>query len=418
MKTSTKTLGGVTMKTVIAFDVSKGKSIIAAYDELGYFIFEEQFTHSRSGFVFLEEKIKFLTKKYEQTPEIVLEATGVYSRAIERFLQDHEYRYCLVNPLEANYQTKSLRRNKTDKSDAHELAKSHFKVERREKFHQDDYYENMRVMSRHYNDIGEEKSFYKNKLHALLQLSFPEIEVIFKSKSTFFYNIIQIFPHPDTILNSSKTIVRNRLKKCTNKNYSVKKLDERAIQLIEAAYESYPAIDADDYQCELIKKYARKILDLNREQIQIIDEMATMSEGKREFKVLLSIPGIQKNTACRLIGELGNLSRFKNNKQLNAFIGIDIARYQSGNIQYKDRINKRGNRRLRSMLFFMIVSMLATKGKGSNHIVDYYYKLKGQPYNKHHKVAVIACINKFLRMAYHLILHGQLYNYEKATNVA
>jgi len=128
-----------------------------------------------------------------------------------------------------------------------------------------------------------------------------------------------------------------------------------------------------------------------------------------------SFPGIQETTTCRVIGEIGDISRFKNNKQLNAYVRIDIGRYQSGSIQYKDHIYKRGNRRLRSMLFFMIVSMLSAKRKGTNHIVDYYYKLKEQPYNKHHKVATIACINKFLKIAFHLIQHDILYNYETAS---
>ena len=31
-----------------------------------------------------------------------------------------------------------------------------------------------------------------------------------------------------------------------------------------------------------------------------------------------------------IIGEIGDIKRFKSNKQLNAFVGIDIKRYQSG----------------------------------------------------------------------------------------
>lgn len=73
------------MRTVIAFDVSKGNSILAAYDEQDNFIFGEKITHSRSGFDILKDKINFLTGEYQQIPEIALEATGVYSRAIERF---------------------------------------------------------------------------------------------------------------------------------------------------------------------------------------------------------------------------------------------------------------------------------------------------------------------------------------------
>ncbi|HHD7397461.1 TPA: transposase, partial [Staphylococcus pseudintermedius] len=36
---------------------------------------------------------------------------------------------------------------------------------------------------------------------------------------------------------------------------------------------------------------------------------------------------------------------FKTNKQLNAFVGIDIKRYQSGTSKSRDTINKRGNKK-------------------------------------------------------------------------
>lgn len=404
------------MRIVVAFDVSMANSVVVSYDELGNCIFEDSVIHSRSGFAALNEKIKLLTIEYGTTPEFVFEATGVYSRALERFLQQNNYRYCQLNPLEAKFQTMSLRRNKTDKSDAHELAKSHFKNERNHTYQHDDYYDNMRVLSRRYDDIKKEESIYKNRLHALLQLSFPEMELIFEDKSVMFLNVIKIFPHPDIVLNLSKTIIRNQIKKCTKKNYSLKKLEERALQIMDAANESYPAIEASSYQCDLIINYAQRLLDLDQEQKELVDKMAKLSEDKKEYQVLLSFPGIKKTTACRIIAELGDIRRFKNNKQINAFVGIDTVRYQSGTIQHKDRINKRGNPRLRSILYFMIFSMLSAKGKGTNHLVDHYYKLKRQPQNKHHKVAIIACVNKFLKIAFHLIQHGILYDYEIASS--
>ena len=100
-------------------------------------------------------------------------------------------------------------------------------------------------------------------------------------------------------------------------------------------------------------------------------------------------------------------------KQLNAYAGIDIMRYQSGNTQYRDCINKRGNKHLRKILYFMIQGMLMLKEK-PNHFVDYYYKLKTQPQRKPHKVAIIACVNKFLKVTFQLLTRGILYDYESA----
>ena len=403
------------MKHVMAFDVSKGNSVVVLYDAVGNLLFEDKLTHSQSGFKALNEQIEAVIEEYGQAPEMVFEATGVYSSALEKFLQENDYTYYRLNPLEAHFQTMTLRRNKTDKSDAHNLAKSHLKETRDSTYQQDDYYEKMRVRSRRYGDIDKEIIRYKSKLHSLMHLSFPEMDAIFKTKTTLYFNIIQVFPHPDFVLNRSKTIIKNQIKKCTKKNYSLKNLEERALQLMDAAENSYPAIEQSDYRCELIKLYAKKLLDFFDEQHLIIQEMANLSEGRKEYRVLLSFPGIQDTTACRLIGELGDLNRFENNKQLNAYAGIDIVRYQSGSLQHKEHINKRGNSRLRAILFYMVVSMLSAKGKKINHFTDYYFKLKKQPYNKHHKVAVVACMNKFLKVAFHLIQHDILYDYESAT---
>ncbi|WP_337970585.1 IS110 family transposase, partial [Virgibacillus salexigens] len=89
---------------------------------------------------------------------------------------DRGYIYCRLNPLEAKLQTAAMRRNKTDKSDAHELAKTHFKINRKPMFQQDTYYNQMRALSRYYDEVDEELIQLRGKMHAILQLSFPELE--------------------------------------------------------------------------------------------------------------------------------------------------------------------------------------------------------------------------------------------------
>ena len=142
--------------------------------------------------------------------------------------------------------------------------------------------------------------------------------------------------------------------------------------------------------------------------------MVELSKERKEYRILLSIPGIGENTAVRLIGEMGDISRFDNNKQLNAYTGIDIRRFQSGIFFYKDAINKRGNSHLRKILYFTIQNMIRHRRLGNNHFVDYYDKLKTQPYNKCHKVASIACVNKLLKCLFHLITHNLHYDYQLA----
>lgn len=404
------------MKHVVALDVSKGKSTITIYNHYKQCEYEGEMAHTRADFYALHERLQALTKVDGQAPEIVFEATGVYSKGLERFLRDQNYTYYRMNPLEANIQMASMRRNKTDKSDAHELAKTHFCMKREETYQQDNYYEQMRALTRYYDEVDIEMNHLWNRMHAILQLSFPELEERITPSSALFLNIVQLYPHPEILLAHSKTVIRNRLKENTRKNLSLQRAEEKAIVLLEAAKESYPAISAMDIRCEQVKDYAKRMADLKDKKAQLVSQMVALSTGRKEYEVLLSFPGIAATTACRIIGELGDIRRFQNHKQLNAYVGIDIMRYQSGNTFYQDRINKRGNNKLRKILYFMICTMITLRKKTNNHLVDYYDQLKKQPQRKPHKVAVVACMNKFLKVAFHLITHGITYEYETATN--
>ena len=405
------------MKHVVAFDVSKGKSTMVIYNQYKQCEFEGEILHNRSSFEDLDITLRDLTSKDAQAPEIIFEATGSYSKGLEKFLQDRSYAYCCINPLEAKTQMAKMRRQKTDKGDAHELAKSHFKEERRETHHsKDDYYSQMRALTRYYEEVSAEKEHLFNRMHAILQLSFPELESFCSTGSVLFLNIVQAYPHPEEVLDCSKTSLRNRIKESTGKNISDIQAEEKRLVLIELAKNSYPAINRTDVQCQQLKDYAKRIAELNKKKAQLVKQMNELSKERKEYNILISTPGIGKATAGRIIGELGDISRFDNHKQLNAYVGIDMMRYQSGTIYMKDKINKRGNKNLRRILFYMIQTMLSWRKKKKNHLVDYYDKLKTQPQRKPHKVATIACMNKFLKMLFHLVQHDLLYDYERATN--
>lgn len=403
------------MKHVVAFDVSMGKSTMVIYNEQLQCNFEGEVLHTRPSFEQLHGTLQDLIRQDGQAPEIVFEATGVYSQGLEKFLQDHSYSYCRINPLEANLQMASMRRQKTDLSDAHELAKTHFKMERRKTHLPDDYYEQMRALTRYYEEIGKETTQLFSRLHAILQASFPGLESLFTTHSALFLNLVQCFPHPEEVLACSKAILRNRIKASTSKNLSLQQVEEKGLALEEMAHNSYPAISRTDVRCTQARDYAKRLGELLEKKKQLVKQMEELSKERIEYQILMSFPGIGKATAVRIIGELGDIRRFQNHKQLNAYVGIDIMRYQSGTIYYNDRINKRGNRKLRKILFFMINTMIALRKRTKNHLVDYYDKLKTQPQRKAHKVAVIACMNKFLKVAFHLIQQHLPYDYETAS---
>ncbi|MFK4566604.1 transposase, partial [Enterococcus sp. UD-01] len=125
------------MAYVLALDVSMGKSYKVLYlDDLC--LSEGEILHTKSGFDTLLQEILALP----ETPSIVFESTGVYSKVIETFCQNNHFSYCLLNPLEAKKQLDNgLRVLKTDKQDAHRLAQTHWQYVRKIKRHQSTIYE-------------------------------------------------------------------------------------------------------------------------------------------------------------------------------------------------------------------------------------------------------------------------------------
>lgn len=399
------------MKHVIAFDVSMGKSYMVIYNAQKQCVFESEIKHSKPDFEKLQEKIHKLTDETGESPEIVFEATGIYSRQLERFMQDNQYTYCLLNPLEAKLQCDSLRIHKTDRSDAHRLALTHFTVTRRVSTGTDNLFYQLKSLSRLYSELDGELSMIRSRMHKVIQLTFPELERMFTSRSDLFLNFVQLFPHPDCVLGLSKTIIKNRIRANTNKKISNITAEKKAIQILEIAKTSYPAVSQNDVLCDQLKLYARRYQELLHQKECCINKMVYVAEQRAEYDIILSLPGIGPNTAVRLMAEIGDITRFNNNKQLNAFAGIDIRRFQSGKTFFKDKINKRGNKHLRKLLFLIIQNMIKQRRYGQNDIVEYYDKLKTQPYNKCHKVASIACVNKLLKLLFYLITHNMYYDY-------
>ncbi|MGX7201680.1 IS110 family transposase [Enterococcus plantarum] len=396
------------MAYVIALDVSMGKSYKVLYKE-ELCLSQGEITHTRSGFDYLLQEIQQLP----EAPSIVFESTGVYSRVIETFCQNNHLPYCLLNPLEAKKQLDSgLRVLKTDKQDAHRLAQTHGQYERKIKQHQPVIYEESHDLARFYQEVETEIKRLRMYLHTALELSFPELEILFSSRlSKLSLNLIELFPHPEYLAGLSQTQVKNILKKSTDKRLSDKKVLEKAQQLLLLASNSYPATTKTSIQVQKVQYYAHQLKELIQSKETLSKQLIEQTKALSEFDLYQSVPGIGEVSAALLIGEIGDIRRFENHKKVNAFVGIDTRRYQSGKYLAQDHINKRGNPKARKILYFTVKNMIRQQAAASNHIVDYYYKLKTQPIPKKDKVATVACMNKLLKCLYSMIKNETKYDY-------
>ncbi|GEO65578.1 IS110 family transposase [Companilactobacillus nantensis] len=394
------------MSDIIALDVSKGHSYCVSYHD-GNCTAEFNFTHNKIGFARLRA-----TAKLANNPTFYFEATGVYSRPIERFCKDNKIPYALLNPLELHLKTENLRRIKTDIKDAHKIALSAYDNNYRLMYFQDEKYSNLKEKCRFYEQVEADRKYYKVKMKTALQQTFPEMEQLFTDKaSVLALNVTRLYPHPDLVSDLSKTKLKNTMKKETGKRISDTVALNYAEKLLRFAKNSCPSAHVNDPQVDEVKYYATRVIENTIEKRKLIKEMIKLGKKLPEFEIISSMPCIGEMTAAMLIGEIGNFTRFDNSNQLNAYIGIDLMRYQSGRSQKKDHINKRGNPKARAVLYSAVRNMIKQQASAQNHIVDYYYKLKKQPVPKRDKVATVACMNKTLKCLFSMINNNTKYSY-------
>jgi len=84
----------------------------------------------------------------------------------------------------------------------------------------------------------------------------------------------------------------------------------------------------------------------------IQDHINQQEELKRMQNLLVTIPGIGKLTAAKLLGEIRNILDFQSARQLAAYAGLTPRNFLSGtSVHKKSRLSKTGNANLRKALF-------------------------------------------------------------------
>ena len=162
---------------------------------------------------------------------------------------------------------------------------------------------------------------------------------------------------------------------------------------------------------EEVKYYVQELLRLTKRRQGILDEMVSLAQPLPEYEILLSIPGIAETTATSIIGELGDVRRFHSANQINAFIGIDLRHYESGNFLAQEHMTKRGNPYARKILFKCIHNITAASHTNPCHIADFYEKRKRQSQTTSTKPHTIVAVHRLIRTMYYLITHNKLYDY-------
>jgi len=113
--------------------------------------------------------------------------------------------------------------------------------------------------------------------------------------------------------------------------------------------------------------------------------------------VLETIPGIGPVLAASIIGQIGDINRFRNAKALVAFAGLDATVKVSGQFEgTRNRLSKRGSPVLRHSIW-----MAAVSAKHFNPELKEFFENK-RAQGKHTQVATGAVAHRLLHLIYSL----------------
>ena len=360
-----------------------------------------KFKNSRDGFETILARIRKICKE-ENFAEVVvgMEPTGHYWKAFANWLEKQEgIKVVLVNPY-ATKQAKELDDNsptKSDKKDALTIAKLVKDGRYFELYLPHDIYAELRGLSTTRTGLNKRKKALKNTITAVLDEFFPEYAEVFKNplSGKASRHILKICPFPKFIIELGVDGVTDEIKKAVRKTVGRKK----ASQLVEAAKDSI-GVDYGEEAARFKLRLMLEELELLESQTEELEGQMVAALQKTDYAgFLLSIKGIGIVTLAACLGELGDPTRFDSPRQMSRMAGYNLVEDSSGKNKSGTKISKRGRKNLRSVLYQMALTVVAT----NEEMKQLYHYLKTREKDPLRKMQALIVISKKILTLIHTL---------------
>lgn len=182
--------------------------------------------------------------------------------------------------------------------------------------------------------------------------------------------------------------------------------EDRAKTLVEAAHNSVGLDGGLGTKSELYM-----LLEEHRlwtSQLEVINKvLEEMIQKVQYVEKLFAIKGVGSVTIAEFIAEVGDIRRFKSPEQIQKYAGLELVENSSGKHKGKSRISKRGRRKLRKILYQVMVPLLA-RNQEFRTIYDYYVTRVKNPLKQRQAMIAVSC--KLIRVFYVVLTKGVDYD--------
>ena len=388
-------------------DISSRKSTVAVLRPFGEVVevpFDVQ--HNAEALTALAEQLKSI----DGETRVVMEHTGRYYESVAKTLHEAGLFVSAVNPLLIKeYGNNSLRRVKTDKSDAMKIAKYALDnwVELRDYTPMDTIRYDLKTLNRQFQLASKQKTATANNLIALQEQSFPGIRKLFDSPvrsdgTQKWVDFTHDFYHVDCVRSGSQNTFTERYRKwCKRNHYNFNA--GKAAEIYALAKSAVVLVQKTPLTKTLLQEAANQLTAISRSVETYRSEMNKLASQLPEYPVIMEMYGVGESLGPQLMAEIGDVRRFERKQSLVAFAGIDPMPNQSGEKNVRsNKSSKRGSPYLRKTLFNIMGIYLkcSPQDEPVYQFLD-RKRAEGKPYY----VYMTAAGNKFLRRYYATVMN-------------
>jgi transposase len=383
---------------IIGVDIAKHKHVARAQDHRGFDLSKAVvFENSRTGFQTFLNWVHTLMNQHEKRDVIVgMEPTGHYWLNLAYFLQAYDILCVTVNPMHVK-RSKELDDNSPTKNDVKD-AKVIAQLVKDGRYSipilPEGIYAELREGMKLYDMVTQDLYAVQAQVHNWLDRYFPEFLTVFKDwtgkaalqllKLGYLPNEIAKIPCEQLLLEVKKVVKRAVGRK-------------RIEQLKEAAQSSIGLQTgtrmAKEELCYLLEKYEYLIQRLNELEKQLSEMVQTISGAKE----MCEIKGIGEMTVVGFFAEVGSLHQYQHPRQIIKLAGLNLKKNESGKHRGKTTISKRGRKRLRALLF-RVVMPLSAKNQAFKALHEYYRTRPDNPLTG--KQSLVALCSKLIRILF------------------
>ncbi len=395
---------------VVGIDIGKETHYARAFDYRGIELARLlKFSNTDQGFERLDQWMRDICKQQEKTEIIAgFEPTGHYWFVLGDHLKRQGHKLAIVNPFHVK-RTKELDDNsptKNDRKDPKTIAMLVKDGRYREVYIPDDIYQELREAVSERERLQEQLTSIYNRVVRWLDIRFPEFTTVFKDwRRNAALITLRSFPTPEKVVKIGVDAIVETWRK-QMKRASLK----RAEALVKAASRSVGRtsgkVASEASLQNLLAEY-----DLYCQQYDGLEQlMQELLMQVPNADKLLDIKGVGLITAATFVGEVGNISRFQDPRQIQKLAGLNLVENSSGKHKGKTTISRRGRKRLRHSLFFSMIAML---GKNQEFRLLHQRNLtrENNPLNK--MQSIIALCGKLVRVFFAILTKGVDYSPEK-----